>query len=244
MTTPPVRGTLIPYRHASATPAPVPASCRKHAFLSSRPREDRREEKPSRDRRRRPGVRGKASPPTTPRANHSHRTTYQHTDPDHGAKAHGELTCEVDYSVAEGHPQSLPHIADHRFRGNRTYEYDTRRGLAGGSLRPNGQGNLGSNRDDIINEFVSERMASYYLNHPDLTSATQAALDEARSLLPINPTASLVFSRSATEIVLRDVLMKPIASVWQKTPTPARNLRRTATLSARFRPRNRPHRHH
>ena len=35
-----------------------------------------------------------------------------------------------------------------------------------------------------------------------------------------------------------------VTSVWQKTPTPARNLRRTATLSARFRPRNRPHRHH
>ena len=36
----------------------------------------------------------------------------------------------------------------------------------------------------------------------------------------------------------------PLTSVWQKTPTPARNLRRTATLSARFRPRNRPRRHH
>ena len=35
-----------------------------------------------------------------------------------------------------------------------------------------------------------------------------------------------------------------ITSVCQKTPTPARNLRRTATLSARFRPRHRPHRHH
>ena len=35
-----------------------------------------------------------------------------------------------------------------------------------------------------------------------------------------------------------------VTSVWQKTPTPARNLRRTATLSAWFRPRNRPHRHH
>ena len=33
-------------------------------------------------------------------------------------------------------------------------------------------------------------------------------------------------------------------SVCQKTPTPARDLRRTATLSARFQPRNRPHRHH
>ena len=35
-----------------------------------------------------------------------------------------------------------------------------------------------------------------------------------------------------------------VVSVWQKTPTPARNLRRTVTLSARFRPRNRPHRHY
>ena len=37
---------------------------------------------------------------------------------------------------------------------------------------------------------------------------------------------------------------RTVISVWQKTPTPARNLRRTATLSARFRPRNRPRRHH
>ena len=36
----------------------------------------------------------------------------------------------------------------------------------------------------------------------------------------------------------------PVTSVWQKTPTPARNLRRTATHSARFGPRNPPHRHH
>ena len=35
-----------------------------------------------------------------------------------------------------------------------------------------------------------------------------------------------------------------IGSVWQKTPTPARNLRRTGTLSARSGPRNPPHRHH
>ena len=35
-----------------------------------------------------------------------------------------------------------------------------------------------------------------------------------------------------------------LVSDCQKTPTFARNLRRTATLSARFRPRHRPHRHH
>ena len=45
------------------------------------------------------------------------------------------------------------------------------------------------------------------------------------------------------ENVLR-VARQVIDSVCQKTPTPTRNLRRTATLSARFQPRNRPHRHH
>ena len=39
-------------------------------------------------------------------------------------------------------------------------------------------------------------------------------------------------------------LCETIGSVWQKTPTPARNLRRTGTLSARSGPRNPPHRHH
>lgn len=70
---------------------------------------------------------------------------------------------------------------------------------------------LESHRDDIIDEFVSERMASYYLNHPDLTAATESAINEARSLLEVSPTASLVFSRSAIEIALRDVLLKPVA---------------------------------
>lgn len=66
-------------------------------------------------------------------------------------------------------------------------------------------------REDIIDEFVSERMALYYRNHPDLTTATEAAINEARSLLKFSPTASLVFSRSAIEIALGDLLLKPIA---------------------------------
>jgi len=70
---------------------------------------------------------------------------------------------------------------------------------------------LASHREDIIDEFVSERMVSYYRNHPDLTTATESAINEARSLLEVSPTASLVFSRSAIEIALRDVLLKPVA---------------------------------
>ena len=70
---------------------------------------------------------------------------------------------------------------------------------------------LETHREDVIDEFVSERMASYYRSNPDLTAAAESALVEARSLFGSSPTASLVFSRSATEITLRDVLLKPIA---------------------------------
>ena len=70
---------------------------------------------------------------------------------------------------------------------------------------------LESYREEIIDDFLSERVASYYQRHPDLTAGPESALLEARSLLKSSPTASLVFSRSATEIMLRDVLLKPIA---------------------------------
>ena len=70
---------------------------------------------------------------------------------------------------------------------------------------------LETHREDIIDEFLSDRMASYYRNHPELTTAAVSSINEARSLLNVSPTASLVFSRSAIEIALRDVLLKPVA---------------------------------
>lgn len=70
---------------------------------------------------------------------------------------------------------------------------------------------LDSHKDDIIGEFISERMASYYKNHPDLTDAAERVIGEAKKLLELSPTASLVFSRAAVEITLRDVLLKPVA---------------------------------
>ena len=70
---------------------------------------------------------------------------------------------------------------------------------------------LESHREDIIDEFVAERMKSYYQDNPDLTTATETVLNEAKLLLNVSPTASLVFSRSAIDLALRDVLLKPIA---------------------------------
>jgi len=70
---------------------------------------------------------------------------------------------------------------------------------------------LASHKEEIIDEFVSERMGSYYRSHPDLTVPAEAAIEEARNLIDVSPTASLVFSASAIEITLRDVLLKPVA---------------------------------
>ena len=70
---------------------------------------------------------------------------------------------------------------------------------------------LESHREEIIDEFVAERMKSYYQDNPDLTIATETVLNEAKYLLNVSPTASLVFSRSAIDLALREVLLKPIA---------------------------------
>src|SRR5271157_5038433 len=61
---------------------------------------------------------------------------------------------------------------------------------------------LNAHKDDIVNESVSERMGSYYRDHPDLTAPAEAATEEARNLVNVSPAASLVFSRSAAEITL------------------------------------------
>ena len=66
-------------------------------------------------------------------------------------------------------------------------------------------------REDIIEGFIADRARDYYRLHPDLAEAAEFALKDARLLLDINHRASLVFSRAATEIALRDVILKPIA---------------------------------
>lgn len=69
---------------------------------------------------------------------------------------------------------------------------------------------LEDNKDQIIDEFVTERMASYYAKHPGFDVPAKNAIQDARDLLNSHPTASLVFSGSATEMALRDVLLKPV----------------------------------
>jgi len=70
---------------------------------------------------------------------------------------------------------------------------------------------LESHREDIIGNFISERMTAYYRHHPNRTVPADTAIGEAQKLMDISPAASLVFSRWAVEITLRDVLLKPVA---------------------------------
>jgi hypothetical protein len=70
---------------------------------------------------------------------------------------------------------------------------------------------LESHKDEIIGEFVLERLAAYYNSNPDLADSAKAAIEQAEKLLPVSPEACVIFSRIAIEITLRDVMLKPVA---------------------------------
>ena len=69
---------------------------------------------------------------------------------------------------------------------------------------------LEENKDDIISEYVYERLGSYYLSHPDLDERAKAVLREAEHCLETSPTASLVISWAAIEIALKQLLLRPV----------------------------------
>jgi hypothetical protein len=69
-------------------------------------------------------------------------------------------------------------------------------------------------RDDlyreVIEQFTSERLQSYYIANPRVAQRAAWALSEARSLLTAHPEASLVCAVSAAEVGLKSGLLKPI----------------------------------
>lgn len=69
---------------------------------------------------------------------------------------------------------------------------------------------LDDHQDEIVGQFVSARMASYYVEHPNLLSPAVAALEEARRLKGVSPSACLVFAQATIEIALRDAILKPV----------------------------------
>jgi|SRR5579863_346120 len=68
------------------------------------------------------------------------------------------------------------------------------------------------NYEEAVEQFTSERLQSYYLEQPELAVPALNALRYAQSLMPAFHQAALVFAVTATELAVKDVLLKPIIS--------------------------------
>jgi hypothetical protein len=71
-----------------------------------------------------------------------------------------------------------------------------------------------SGKDDlygeIIDQFTTERLQSFYLENPNVAERALNALQEARALKILHPSAALVFAAIAIDVGLKDTLLKPI----------------------------------
>jgi hypothetical protein len=63
---------------------------------------------------------------------------------------------------------------------------------------------------EVINQFTSERLQSYYVENPRVIGRALWSLGEARSLLATHPSAALVLAVTAAEVGLKSGLLKPI----------------------------------
>lgn len=68
------------------------------------------------------------------------------------------------------------------------------------------------NYEEAVRVFTSERLQSFYVKNPDLALPASDALDYARTLMPAHPRAALVFATTSTELVIKNVLLKPLIS--------------------------------
>ena len=63
---------------------------------------------------------------------------------------------------------------------------------------------------EVIDQFTSERLQSYYVSNPRVAERALWALGQARSLLTSHPAACLVLAVTASEVGLKSGLLKPI----------------------------------
>ena len=106
-----------------------------------------------------------------------------------------ELTARINALHRSLHSRLVIEIADHFSKRIIQHEHDTEDAWREEAYDQMVREILESHREEIVDEFGSERMASYYRNNPDLAAGAESALAESRSLLSFSPTASLVFSR-------------------------------------------------
>jgi hypothetical protein len=65
-------------------------------------------------------------------------------------------------------------------------------------------------KEETISEFTFEKLRSYYLHNPDIYSPVRRRLDEAISLERVNSAASLIFALSASEVCLKNLILRPM----------------------------------
>ena len=67
-------------------------------------------------------------------------------------------------------------------------------------------------RRETIENFKSELLQSFYLDHPNIVERPTNLVSEAGRLLPQHPGASIVLAVAAIEITIREVLLRPVIS--------------------------------
>jgi hypothetical protein len=61
-----------------------------------------------------------------------------------------------------------------------------------------------------IEDFVAERMASYYQAHRDVALPAHGLLDEALAVREDHPRAAIVFAVASAEVCLKNAILKPL----------------------------------
>ena len=67
-------------------------------------------------------------------------------------------------------------------------------------------------RDQAIEEFITERLQSYYERNSSVAVNALKFQETSKNLLDKDPTASLLYSSISTEVILKAVILKPIVS--------------------------------
>jgi hypothetical protein len=65
-------------------------------------------------------------------------------------------------------------------------------------------------KEQAIDEFIKERLQSFYLKNPNILSPGIRMYQQARELESNHPSASFVFATSAIELFLKAALLKPV----------------------------------
>lgn len=65
-------------------------------------------------------------------------------------------------------------------------------------------------KEQAIDEFVAERLRSYYLANPDVTVSALRMYKEGQKLEDFSPAAAVICFGSATEIAIKSSVLKPV----------------------------------